>query len=156
MENNNTEEKKEEGMTVEPRKNALTLKGYHLRFFYELLGVPLHGEQARARNRFVDLFRVKAKEMEAVRLELIQKYGKLDENKKPIWNDTLKRFELADPQGFDKEYSEALDKEIYFDYTPATRKDFLSVKQFILSSKKELDIEETEMYEDICSAFEKI
>jgi hypothetical protein len=52
-------------------------------------------------------------DMEEVRIELIKKYGELDQEGNPVLEDN--RFKLKDQKAFEAEWNELLDKEIDLD-----------------------------------------
>lgn len=135
---------------------ALSLKNYHLRTMFEILESPLHGQEARARNRIARLFKEKQDVLEAERIKLLDKYAKKNEKGEKILDKSGRNYEMEDIDAFQKEYKETLDDAALFDILPSNKSDFSVVKKIVLEWKKPLGLAETELYEEICQAFEKI
>ncbi len=140
-----------------PQKEALVLKNYHLRILFDILSAPLHGQEARSRNRVAKIFQAKFAALEEERMKLLEKYAKKDEKtKQMILDKTGKNYEMEDLPAFSKEYEEALGEDAIFDLLPSTRPDFVNAKKIVLAWAKPLTVAETDTYEEICQAFEKI
>lgn len=144
--------------------SSLTFKNYHIYSgnfmkkppIVEILNVPLHGQQARSRNRIIKIFDERSAEVEASRMDLIKKFGKLDKNKEPELDPKTKSYILADEDGFKKEFGTLLEESCTFDVLPSNRADFQVVKELVLNCKVDFDINGTTVYEEICTIFESL
>ncbi len=134
----------------------LTLKNFQFRLLFEIIDAPLHGAQARARNRVAKRFNFLAKELEDNRQKLLEKYAKKNKDGSLKKNASGSAYDMEDEEAFKKEYSKALEADVVMEITNGERDDFRSIKEVILNTQKMFDIAETETYETLCTAFEVI
>lgn len=141
---------------------AIMLKNYHLPYLIGTkpgegwLDIPLHGKEARARNRVVSLLAARMQENEKERIVLLEKYGKKDKDNVLVM-DEKRHYQLEDQEGFAKDFDELMNTDAVFDILPSNKEDFKVVAQIILEGlRREFNIEETQYYDEMCKAFEKI
>lgn len=150
---------------------ALVLKKYHLKKLIDWLtfivrnpGTPeqvtfpfsLHGPRARVRNRVTMLIQKAYDGVETERLALCDEFGKKDEDNKPVMTETGS-FEIEDREAFDKAFTELMDEDIAFDILPSTENDWNVVKNIVIADlRTDMTFHEGIIYEEVCTAFEKI
>lgn len=150
-------------MEKKQKVDSLTFKNYHIYSsnflkkapLIEILDVPLHGTQARSRNRIIKLIMDKAKEIEESRMELIKKYCKKDKNGELVLNDD-KTYKVEKMDEFSKEFTAMLEEDCILDVLPSNKTDLIAIKDVVLNSKINFDINGTNIYDDICKIFETL
>lgn len=147
---------------------VFAIKKYLLAPLRMFLDVPLHGREARARNRVLKLFFAVWQEAEEERLKTLNELTEKDEKGKPIMYDKVimrfgkpnqeKHYRLTDEnqQKFDKFNEELWNEDAKFDLLPSVKDDFEVVKNLVLNLNKTFNAEEGMAYDEICEAFEKI
>lgn len=138
---------------MDNNKTVLKLKNYQIRVLLEILSVPMHGVIARARNKVVSVIGKKAEEVESERIKLIEKYSKKGTDGKSEVAEG--HYVMENLESFQKEYIEVLGVETEFDITE-TLPEFRVIREEVNNSRKEFDVQETVIYEEICEAFKKI
>lgn len=132
----------------------LILQNYMVATLIELLGVPLAGQIARARNRFILLFNETAKEIEAERQKLLKEYGDLDE-KGELKIGTNGHYIMRDAEGFAKAFDELSKRTCYVPCKGEQLVDFHNIKNVLLNLELKLTVEQTTVYDEICKRFEE-
>ena len=127
--------------------SALNLKNYQLELLSKMLDVPLHSERARTRNRFYKIVLTKADDKEKGRIELLEKYGKLNEKEK--------KYDITDMKKFNEEWTKLQQEACIIDVLPSIKADLPIIKDILKNSKVEMNITETEIYEEIMTEIEK-
>lgn len=152
------------------KKEALVLKNFYLPYLFNSnpqseegnwLNTPLHGRQARARNRFIKLLLEKSGEADKGRIELLKKHCKRDNKKEPVMIVNEKgreAFDLSDEgwEKFNKEFAELQSEEVIFDVLPSTEGDLKEVREILYELKKPLELKESFVYDEIMTEFDKI
>jgi hypothetical protein len=137
--------------------STFEIKNKLLRVFNLLIDVPLHSEQAVARNRISKLIQEKFAEFETDWLELIERYAKKDEKSgEKILDEDGKNFLLADSKGFDREWEILRNTPAVFDVLPSNRQYFKTIAKVIQDTDMKMDIELTDLWEELLDAFKEI
>ena len=127
---------------------ALSFKNYQLGFMVKMLNVPLHSAKARARNRFYKIIESKLERLEKSRIDMLEKYGKK--------NEETNTYDLKNPEKFQAEFKKMQEEVCIIDLLPSTKADLLIVKDIFKTTKVEMDVTTTEIYEEIMTEIEKI
>lgn len=143
---------------------ALVLKNAFLDFLYNLLNIPLHGREARARNRFLKLITPRINEINAERLEILKELSEKDEKGMPIMVKTLNKegqnqdeFKLT-PENlvrFRADYLSYLNEDLVLDILPSNKVDIGVIKLLLENTPKEFSLEDGQIYDALCESFEK-
>lgn len=136
--------------------SSFQLKNKMLKFFNHLIDVPLHSEQAVARNRISKLVKEKFDEFEADRLDLIEKYAKRDDNKEKMLDAEGVNFLLEDQAGFERDWEILRNNVALFDVLPSNRQYWRSIRDVVKNTKLEMDIELTDMWEELIEALKTV
>jgi hypothetical protein len=156
----------------------LKLKNYHvynspLSLQAWLMSLELERKPSRARSRFVKMTVNNAKDIEEYRQELIKKYGKYTEKKvgekgkekiekelvyviDPKTGNKTDQIELADPEGYNKEFGELLEEDFILDVTPAVEGTINTIKDLLLNSDAKFSGKIATLYDEWCDGFESI
>lgn len=150
---------------AEPR--VLALKRKYLPTVSEWLALPMHGKEARSRNRFVRSLHAGIAQLEEDRLEIIKRFADLDANGElqvideefaPNATRKVYKFKSAEErQKAEKEIDEMKEELFKLDITPANSDDFVLVRNLILDrvgAEFQFTFSETEVYDAACEAFE--
>ncbi len=135
--------------------DSLTLQRFEVRFLYDSLDIPLHGEERRARSKFSEILRTILLEQEGVRMDLVKKHAKKDKSGEAIVGED-KNFDF-DSDGlakFTEEYRTYLDEEVTLDILPSNQNMFATVKKILNESTKNYDTKEGEMFDKILDKFD--
>lgn len=131
-----------------------------IRFIYAWLNVPLHGEDVRARHRFLKMVQSQLNDMETERVALIEKYANKDQDGKLILEKNAQgigeyKFTEERRALFDEESFALLNKETKYDIEKEEKK-FIRVVKDILTNKlqKGLSIDEGEIYDSVLMEFD--
>ena len=143
---------------------ALVLKNGNLDILTKWLAeAKLHGQRARARNRIVKLIGEKAVMIEKERMIILGKYSKKTKDGEletkeveDVFGKKTRQYVIADQEKFNKQYQSLIDEDAVFDLLPSNREDFKIAKEIVLNLNVEMDFNQTDVYEQVCSAFEKI
>lgn len=146
---------------------VLAVKRRHLATLVDWLSLPLHGKEARARNRVVRTFVEAAQQLDEDRLEIIKRFADLDAdgNLQVIDEEfapgkTRKVYKFKSPKERDAaevEINEMKDEEFKLDITQANADDIAVARNLILNRVAEqftFTFDETEVYDTVCAAFE--
>jgi hypothetical protein len=119
--------------------------------------LALHGSEARARNKVRKIILERADQVEDERIALVEKYAKKGEDGKAVLDPKTDRYEIEDRENFNKEFLELMSETTSFDILPSNRAEFMIVKDiFINRMKSEMTVDDTNVYEEVCQAFEAI
>lgn len=142
--------------TKKEKATSVQIKNWMLSPFYAWLDIPLHSEQAVARNRIAKLLKEKAEDFETDRLEAIEKYKVYD----PITKEAILSkgkdgkdvFKISDLPAWEKEYEVLRNQVVFFDLLPSTRPYWKIVRELIKNTKIDMDIETTNLWEELLEA----
>jgi hypothetical protein len=137
-------------MKKETKIEALNFKNYQLELLSKMLDVPLHSEKARARNRFFKVVQPKIQTKNTEHDALLVKYGKKSDKEKNQF--TIKPESL---EKFSAEIKKLNNEPCIIDLLPSVKADMPAIKDILKNSKVEMNITETEIYEEIMTEIEK-
>jgi len=138
---------------------SIELANYQIKDILDRLNVPLHSEKARARNRIVEILGPIANATEKERLALVDKYAEKDENNKPVivmGEFGKDHYKLTDDAAFQKEWQEVQAVKNTFDILPSNRMAWIVVREMWEKTTREMDINETILWEEIINALKGI
>lgn len=135
---------------------TVQLKNWMLSPLYAWLNIPLHSEQAVARNRIAKMIQEKAEDFENDRLQAIEKYKVYD----PVTNEavTMKGkegkdvFKITDEKAWADEYEVLKNQIVIFDVLPSNRAHWKIVRDLIKNTKIDMDIDTTALWESLLEA----
>lgn len=131
---------------------VLVLKNYMLNTLVQLLNVPVAGQAARARNRFLQALKGAADELEAKRMELLKKYGDLKDGELQIENG---HYKLTDKEAFDKEFADLQEGTLALQCKAEQLIDFQAVHRILNTLETKLTVDQTTVYDAICNSFDE-
>ena len=134
---------------------TLLLKNYMVNTLLELLNIPLPANVARARNRFLLLFKSAATEIEAERQALLKKWGDLDAEGKLQIDQATGHYKMKDLAAFTKEFEEMTTRTRAIPCIANAYTDFLQIKNVLDTLETRLTVEQTTVYNEIMEAFEE-
>lgn len=126
---------------------TLNLKNYQLETLAKILDVPLHSEKARARNRFYKILKSKIDDREKARIEILERLGKLNKEKN--------NYEIKNVKKFNEEFEKMQNEVCIIDLLPSVKADLPFIKEILEKTKVEMNITQTEIYEEILAEIEK-
>jgi len=135
-------------------KDFLTFRNRQLDTLVAILNVPLDGQKSRIRNRFITFIQPRLKEVEEERLKMAKELADKDEKGEPIMENSNFKLSKDNLEKFQKEYTDLLDEEYIIDILESNKKDIDTIKDLILNTKKEFDIQGGYAYEELCKCFE--
>lgn len=127
-----------------------------LKFFNHMIDVPLHSEQAVARNRISKLIKEKYDEFETDRLDLVEKYAKRDDKNEKMLDEEGTNFLINDQGSFDREWELLRSQVATFDVLPSNRQYWRTILDVVKNTKLEMDIELTDMWEELIEALKTV
>lgn len=138
--------------------SAVVFRNQDLKGLIVWLNVPLHSEQARARNRIVELIEKEYDRFEQDRLTLLDSH-KVMKDGKPVLEkhpDGKDHFKIKDQKKWDIEWGKLESAEVAFDVLPSNRASWRIVRDLIANTKVEMDTEMTKWWEMILNAMSKV
>lgn len=155
---------KEEKKTSSSTVKALEIPNRTLPLLYQILNVPLHGAQLRARNVFGKMVRARIASFEDARIESLESYAKRDPADPTkfayIRNEQtgVEEYDISpkDLEEHNATYNELMADKLIIDLTPSTKPIIALMKPLVLESKMPLSTTDGYVYEEICTAFEAI
>ena len=146
------------------KDKALRLNNGWVDFLIVLLDRPRHGQEARAKSRFLKLLGPRIEEINAEKKRLLEEYGKKDRAGKMIMEEVSvpkkenpKNMEMRaklDPKA-QVEYTEYLKEEFVIDVLPSNRMDIGTIKMMLDADTTELSTLDGVVYDEIMTAFEE-
>lgn len=128
-----------------------------LRRIIRWIAVPLHGEEARKRNRLVQVIQPLTDKAESHRMELVKKYADKDEKGEPIIENKV--FKMTD-EARDKATKEMdeylLDNVLEFEVNAANTPLLIALRDILKKSQVPLSIEDGAIYDDVLSELEEV
>ena len=129
----------------------------------------LHGKDSRARTRFLKLIEERAKELDAARLEMLDRHAEHEgegDDRKIIYldkdgKDTTDKgqgvkYKILKMEDFDKEWAAYLEEKYVIDVTPAVIETIYGVRNILLNTPEEFSDFQATVYDEWCQAFESI
>lgn len=132
----------------------LVLKNYQLGPMVKFLSLPLPGQAARARNRFILAFNKQITAIEDRRLALLKQHGDLDDKGELQIDTASGNFKLKDKEAFHKDYDALMREEYAAPCVGNALVDFRGAYGILKDLPTQLSVEETTIYDEIMTAFE--
>lgn len=123
-----------------------------------LMEFELSGKDSRLRTRFVRLLNDYVNRFNEEHRDLIVSFSEKDDNGEPviIEEDGLKRYDVRDVAGFNKEYNNLRNELILIEETEERKEMFNLIKGIILNCEKTFKGEEAFVYDRYCEIAETI
>lgn len=138
------------------KADSFTVTNAMLKTFNLFLNVPLHSEQAVARNKVIGLIKEKFDEYEVNRQALVKDHAKKGSDDELLMNEEGTNYIMKDIVAFSDAYEELRAVPVIFDILPSNRSAWRIARDIIKSTKAEMDVEETEHWEKIQEALNTI
>lgn len=139
------------------KADSFTVTNAMLKTFNLFLNIPLHSEQAVARNKVINLIKEKFEEFEVNRLAIVKDHSKKDpKTGEMVMNEEGTNFIMKDIIAFNDAYEKLRQLPVVFDILPSNRQSWRIARDIIKSTKVEMDVEETEHWEKIIEALDTI
>ena len=136
-------------------KDVIKFKNYQLRYLVDWLDVPMHGQEARNRNKFLtNILRPHIKSLEERRLEIGRGYAETDEEGEPIEENGSYSISEEDQASAWEDYQDLLDEEISIQITEDNIGTLASIRDTLYATTREFNIQEGRIYDEVCDAFE--
>lgn len=129
----------------------MKLKIEHLRYLPIWLNTPLHGEESRARNQFLNHIDIEIEKIREKHLEMLKKYSQKNEAGEPIINNGSYKIDEEKHTEFDKEYLEWSKQEIEIE----PFKNIKTIKKIISELYRKMDTAEGAVYDEVLAILEK-
>lgn len=125
-------------------------------YIYKWLNVPLHGEELRNRNKFIGIIEPLKEEADNKRIEILESHSDKDADGKAIIEEGQYKIP-EDKKGlvFD-ELAKFLDGETPLKVTDDNKAYFISARDILKKSTKDMDIEQGKVYDRILTEFETL
>lgn len=145
-------------------QDSVVFKNYHLNPLLEWFDAQmLHGEESRARTKFIKILAPLAKDLEDERMKLIDDNCKKDKEGKRLMIEKeengkmVKTFEFGKGkrEKFVEEYNKALGEDAVIDILPSTKETVRLVKNILLNTNESFTGQGAVMYSEWCECFEK-
>lgn len=152
------EDKKEDKKEVKKEVKLLTMKNGNIEKLVEFLDIPLHGIEARARNRFVTTLGKRLVYLGEERIRLLEEHAEKDKDDKPKMIDGGKKYDIT-PENLVKvteELNIIYNEDFIIDILPSNSGDIKIVTKTILETTKTFDLADGATYDALAKAFEDI
>lgn len=137
------------------KKISINIKYKLLKTLASWVNVPLHSEEARARNRIVKLLQSAYEDFEKYRLSLVDKYGEKDDEGNLKFTEDGSNYLLTDEEQFAEEWNVLKEATVTFPILE-NRTDWLVVNNILKNITIQMDTATTEQYEELLSAINLI
>lgn len=122
-----------------------------------IAGLALSGQQSRNRTKFVEQLSEEIKESELVRIEIVKKYGVLDEKGEPklVEKDGKNHYDIPDDklEAFNKEIADYMEQD-YVSGGPGLETRLRMVGEIVLETQEKITGDIASDYDAWCDAFE--
>ena len=137
---------------------VLTFKNSSLEVLMNILNIPLHGSEARLRNKFISLI---DKQLTVIRNEkqrILHKYTKKDEsgNLKTIEEGKNLDIPSEDFKKIQNEMNEFLEKKHTIEISERNKSAIKLVTKLVLETNKTFDVKDGTNYDEVAQSFENI
>lgn len=132
----------------------LILKNYMINTLIELLSVPLAGQTARSRNRFILGLTDITHELEAERQTLLKKYGDLTPEGELQIDEKTGNYKLKDAEAFDAAFKELTERTFEMPCIAEKVVDFQAMHRTLETLETPMSVATTTVYEKIMQAFD--
>lgn len=138
---------------------TMQLPRWSLPLLYQLLNIPLHGVQLRARNQFAKLVRAELAADEDTRIEMLERAADKDpKTKKPMTLEDGSEYKTQ-PENlkkYQKEFDDHMKTLWIIDLLPSVKPNLVAIRPLILESKMPLSTVDGYAYEELATAFEAL
>lgn len=130
-------------------------KKAHISFLFNLLNIPLHGQERRDRDAFLNILIEKGSELDKQRINLVKMYAEKDEKGEPKIDET-KNYVIAEENRriVDKEYYEIVMEDAIIDVLDSNKNVIRSVKNLLEKTNKPLTFDESKILTEILDGFD--
>ena len=137
---------------------VLVFKNSSLEVLMNILNIPLHGSEARLRNKFISLIDKQLTVIRNERQRILHKYTKKDESGNLKTVEGGKSFDISpdDLKKFRNEMKEFLEKEHPIEVSDKNKSAVKIASKLVLETNKTFNVEEGADYDEIAQAFENI
>ena len=137
---------------------SITLKNYQLKLLVSWLDLPLHGKEARARNRFLRIAAQRMDELEGERIETLSALSEKDEKGSPKMNGNQYDLTPENLKTFQDRMGVLNDEDFVIDVLPSNRQELKSVKEILVEEvgNRSFSVLEGRVYDEILTVFEKL
>jgi len=150
------------------KDKTLKIKNLHLDLLVLLLDKPRHGQDARAKNRFLKMVQPRRDEKEKTRKEILENHADKDKGGKSLMEEYPtptpkdptkkgKRLKLTEKnlEKAQAEYAEYCEEELIIDVLPSNKVDIGAIKMMLEADTTDLPTIDGAVYDILCEAFEK-
>jgi hypothetical protein len=137
---------------------ALKIKNGHLEKLIGFLDTPLHGTEARARNKFVTVLGKQIAFLDSERQRLLKENSEKDEKGEAKTIENGAKYDIT-PEALAKVNEEIIalfNSEYVIDILPSNENEIQIVSKIILETKKEFGLLDGAVYDAIAQAFEAL
>lgn len=120
---------------------------------YKWLAGPMHGEELRARTKFINLIEPIHNTVQDKRVELLEAYADQDKDKKAIIENGMYKINPENQVSYIKEFDAYLKKD---SGVKMTKQEFRPIYEILRKSTKDMDVEQGKEYDKVMSAFEAL
>jgi len=142
-------------ITIINKKMSIKLRYLYINFLFKLLDIPLHGEERRERDKFLNTLSMHSNDLETERKNLIKEYSKKDEKGESIIkSDKNYDFTSENLSKFQDEFVKLLDVEFIIDVLDSNRKQLKIIKNLLINTNAPLNFEDSKLLEEIVERFD--
>lgn len=135
----------------------MKINNTQVQYIYNWLNAPLHGEQARARNKFTAIIEKQYFASLEGRTDILKKFADKDKKtKEPIVENGLYKMSDAKLEEAKKEVNKFLDKVTTYELTKAEKTLVKTVVKILNDAKIPLDIANGKVYDSVMSELEAV
>lgn len=135
----------------------MKLSNSSVQYLYSWLNAPLHGEQARARNKFTAIIEKQYFASLEGRTEILKKYSDKDKKtKQPIIENSLYKMPEKVLEEAKKEVQKFLDKTTSYELTKNEKLIVKTVVKILNDAKIPLDIANGKIYDEVMGELEGV
>lgn len=140
----------------------MKINNTQVQYLYNWLNLPLHGEQARARNKFTAIIEKQYFASLDGRTDILRKFSDKDKKtKEPIMEKNLKGeslYKMSDDklEEAKKEVNKFLDKVTTYELTKAEKQLVKTIIKILNDAKIPLDIANGKVYDSVMSELEAV
>jgi hypothetical protein len=137
---------------------GLTIKNGHLEKLIGFLDTPLHGTEARARNKFVTVVGKQIMFLTSERQRILKEYSEKDEKGEAKTINDGKEYDITSENlaKVNEEMNTLYNSDFVIDILPSNAGEIKMISKLILETKKEFDLIEGSIYDKVAEAFEAI
>lgn len=135
----------------------MKINNANCQYLYNWLNTPLHGEQARARNKFTAIIEKQYLASLDGRTDILKKFSDKDKKtKEPIVENGLYKMSDTKLEEAKKEVNKFLDKVTTYELTKAEKQLVKTIIKILNDAKIPLDIANGKVYDSVMSELEAV